>query len=61
MKTTLYNEMVISIYGVNKLTKEDQLDLRRLVYGDIGNDIRIYIEDELIPEHLKNKVKVVIQ
>lgn len=61
MKPILYDELTVSIFGVNKLTKEDQRDLRRLFRKYIRTEIRFFIESYLLPEHLKNKVKVVIQ
>ena len=55
-----YDEINVQILGLRELSHDDQRDVRRSCMS-FGDDLRSYIEDELIPEHLKNKVKVVVK
>lgn len=55
----IYDEFTVQIEARNNLTKQEQREVR-LMASAIMSDTRAYIEDELVPEHLKNKVKVTV-
>lgn len=59
-KFILYDQFTLSIQAVKKLSIDDRRDVRHLSEA-ILSDAMVQINNEMVPEHLKKKVRVVIE